>query len=638
MRKEIWFGLSILAAVVIAIVVLMPAPADMTDGHLGLLMLALIVVTIMLGFPTAFTLMGMGVMFTLFAYRNMGPELAINQTLDLMVLRTYAVMTNDVLIAVPLFIFMGYLVERANLIQSLFQGMHLALARIPGSLAVATIATCALFATATGIVGAVVTLMGLLAFPAMLRAGYGVQLSAGAITAGGCLGIMLPPSVLLILYGAVAGVSVVKLYAGAFFPGLMLAGMYMLYVIVLAKLKPNLAPPLSEEDRKVILPDFAQRLKDTVGNRAVPALLVAIKGRRNSDVSMGRLLLNLFIALMPAIIFVLAFGGSYLALTKPVVEVDYGLQQMGGFTSFDEESTVGGLQEPPGVGGLQEPAADEAPVALGAEATPAPGAAADSTQEAEAEPQRRPAPLSFWITLAIGTVAILAYYAMLTFARLEIFKMLLSSFFPLTMLICAVLGSIIVGLCTPAEAAALGALGGILLALAYRRLNYPMVRESVYLAAKTSAMVCWLFVGSSIFSAAFALLGGQELINNWVLGMDLTPIQFMILAQVVIFLLGWPLEWTEIIIIFMPIFLPLLSHFQIDPLFFGLLVALNLQTAFLSPPVAMSAFYLKGVSPPHVTLNQIFLGMMPFMVIQVIAIVILYMFPGIGLWLPSVVY
>jgi len=235
-------------------------------------------------------------------------------------------------------------------------------------------------------------------------------------------------------------------------------------------------------------------------------------------------------------------------------------------------------------------------------------------------------------------VALLAYYAMLTFARLEIFKMLLSSFFPLALLICAVLGSIIVGLTTPAEAAAMGALGGILLALAYRRLNYPMMRESVYLAAKTSAMVCWLFVGSSIFSAAFALLGGQELINNWVLGMDLTPIEFMILAQIVIFLLGWPLEWTEIIIIFMPIFLPLLSHFQIDPLFFGLLVALNLQTAFLSPPVAMSAFYLKGVSPPHVTLKQLFLGMMPFMVIEVIAIVILYTFPGIGLWLPNVLY
>ncbi|MBE0595432.1 MAG: TRAP transporter large permease subunit, partial [Gemmatimonadales bacterium] len=454
---------------------------------------------------------------------------------------------------------------------------------------------------------------------------------------GGCLGILLPPSVLLILYGAVAGVSVVKLYAGAFFPGLMLAAMYMLYIILLAKLKPNLAPPLSDEDRKVPLPDFAQKLQDSIGNRAVPALLAGIKGRRNADVSMGRLLLNLFIALMPAIIFVLAFGASYVNVTKPVVVVDYGLQQMGGFTSFDDDSNFGGLQEPPSAGGLQEPPVDEAPKALGAEAPPAPSGA-DEAADAADEPQRRAAPLSFWLALAVGTGAMLVYYGMLTFARLEIFKMLLASFFPLTLLILAVLGSIIIGLCTPAEAAALGALGGILLALAYRRLNYPMVRESVYLAAKTSAMVCWLFVGSSIFSAAFALLGGQELINQWVMGMDLTPVQFMILAQVVIFLLGWPLEWTEIIIIFMPIFLPLLSHFQIDPLFFGLLVALNLQTAFLSPPVAMSAFYLKGVSPPHVTLNQIFLGMMPFMGIQVIAIIILYMFPGIGLWLPSVLY
>ena len=645
MRKEIWFGLSILAAVILAIVVFMPAPADMTNGHLGLLMLALIVVTIMLGFPTAFTLMGMGVIFTLLAYRGMGTELAIQQTLDLMVLRTYAVMTNDVLIAVPLFIFMGYLVERANLIQSLFQGMHLALARIPGSLAVATVATCAIFATATGIVGAVVTLMGLLALPAMLRAGYGVQLSAGAITAGGCLGILLPPSVLLILYGAVAGVSVVKLYAGAFFPGLMLAAMYMLYIILLAKLKPNLAPPLSDEDRKVPLPDFAQKLQDSIGNRAVPALLAGIKGRRNADVSMGRLLLNLFIALMPAIIFVLAFGASYVNVTKPVVVVDYGLQQMGGFTSFDDDSnfgglqeppSAGGLQEPPSVGGLQEPPVDEAPKALGAEAPPAPSGA-DEAADAADEPQRRAAPLSFWLALAVGTAAMLVYYGMLTFARLEIFKMLLASFFPLTLLILAVLGSIIIGLCTPAEAAALGALGGILLALAYRRLNYPMVRESVYLAAKTSAMVCWLFVGSSIFSAAFALLGGQELINQWVMGMDLTPVQFMILAQVVIFLLGWPLEWTEIIIIFVPIFLPLLPAFGIDPLFFGVLVALNIQTSFLTPPMAMSAFYLKGVAP-QLQLTQIFMGILPMLAMVFVAMILYYTFPAIGLWLPGYLY
>lgn len=640
MRKEIWFGLTILIGIVLSIAVFMPSPADMTNGHLGLLMLALIVVTIMLGFPTAFTLMGMGVIFTWLAYRDMGTQQAIQQTLDLMVLRTYAVMTNDVLIAVPLFIFMGYLVERANLIQSLFQGMHLAMARVPGSLAVATIATCAIFATATGIVGAVVTLMGLLAMPAMLRAGYSVQLTAGSITAGGCLGILLPPSVLLILYGAVAGVSVVKLYAGAFFPGLMLAVMYVLYVIILAKLKPSVAPPLSAQDRIVPLPTFAQTIKETITDRAVPSLISAMKGPRNIDVPMKLLLKNLAVALLPAVIFIAVMGFSYQSVTAPKTAEHYELQEMGGgFSSFDNDYSGGGLAEPPGAGGLSEPEGSEPLLALGASE---PGAEAPATEAEAAEEattaERQAAPMTFWIFLIVGSLALLCYYVMLNFARLEIFKMLLSSFFPLTMLILAVLGSIIVGLCTPTEAAALGALGGILLAFAYRRLNFSMVRESVYLSAKTSAMVCWLFVGSSIFSAAFALLGGQELINNWVLSMDLTPIQFMILAQVVIFLLGWPLEWTEIIIIFMPIFLPLLAHYQIDPLFFGLLVALNLQTAFLSPPVAMSAFYLKGVSPPHVTLNQIFLGMMPFMGIQILAIIILYLFPDIGLWLPRVLY
>lgn len=247
-------------------------------------------------------------------------------------------------------------------------------------------------------------------------------------------------------------------------------------------------------------------------------------------------------------------------------------------------------------------------------------------------------PKAFWITLGIGTAALLLFYAWFSFARLEILKMLMGSLFPLAFMILAVLGSIVFGFATPTEAAAMGALGGMVLAVAYRRFNIGMLRESAHLTAKTSAMVCWLFVGSSIFSAAFALLGGQELINNWVLGMDLTPVQFMLLAQVIIFLLGWPLEWTEIIVIFMPIFIPLLAHFNIDPLFFGLLVAMNLQTAFLSPPVAMSAFYLKGVAPPHVTLNQIFLGMLPFMAIQVLGVFLLYMFPAIGLWLPGVLY
>ena len=260
MRKELWFGFSLMAILIAGCIFMLVSAQTITNGHLGLLMLGLVVVAIMMGFPTAFTLMGMGMMFGWFAYRSVNPDLALNQILDLMVQRTYSVMSNDVLIAIPLFVFMGYLVERANLIEKLFRSLHLAMARVPGSLAVATIVTCAIFATATGIVGAVVTLMGLLAFPAMLKAGYNVQVGAGAVTAGGCLGILIPPSVLLIVYGATAGVSVVQLYAGAFFPGIMLAALYVGYVIVLAKIKPSLMPPLSEEDRRVALPSFAQRL------------------------------------------------------------------------------------------------------------------------------------------------------------------------------------------------------------------------------------------------------------------------------------------------------------------------------------------------------------------------------------------
>ncbi len=648
MKKEVWFGLSIMAMVVLAAFVLLPAPADMTNGHLGLLMLALVVVAIMLGFPTAFTLMGMGMIFAWIAYRSQNPSLAMHQTLDLMVQRTYSVMSNDVLISIPLFVFMGYLIERANLIEKLFKSMHLATARIPGSLAVATIITCAIFATATGIVGAVVTLMGLLALPAMLRAGYSVQLSAGAITAGGCLGILIPPSVMLIVYGATAGVSVVKLYAGAFFPGIMLATLYVGYVVVLAKWKPHLAPPMSEADRYVPLPPANQDIANTISHKVLPGLIGAIKGKRNANVPMNDLLKELGIALLPAIATALIMGMVYVKLTDPLpVEELQGVVSMGeGFddASADEGENISGLSEPEEAGGLQNPPGTESTSATNATAkvseanTPA---AVTTTATATAETaaqERQPAPTNFWIALASCAVALAIFYAYFSFTRLEVFKMLLGSFFPLAIMILAVLGTIVFGLATPTEAAAMGSLGGLLLAAAYRRLNFEVMRESVYLTAKTSAMVCWLFVGSSIFSAAFALLGGQELINQWVLSMDLTPTQFMILAQVVIFLLGWPLEWTEIIVIFMPIFIPLLPHFNIDPLFFGLLVALNLQTAFLSPPVAMAAFYLKGVSPPHVTLNQIFAGMLPFMAIQVFAIFLLYMFPAIGMWLPEVLY
>ncbi|HEV8108551.1 MAG TPA: TRAP transporter large permease subunit [Burkholderiales bacterium] len=683
MRREMLFGFGIMALIVIPVLVLTPwsnlfdAHLDKADlGVLGLLMLALIVVAIMLGFPTAFTLMGMGVFFAWLAYRSVNPQIAVNQVLDLFVQRTYGVMSNDVLIAIPLFLFMGYLVERAQLIDRLFKSLHLATARVPGSLAVATIVTCAIFATATGIVGAVVTLMGLLAFPAMLKAGYNVKVSAGALTAGGCLGILIPPSVLLIVYGATAGVSVVQLYAGAFFPGFMLAGLYIGYIIVLAKWKPQLMPPLAESERRVPLPPHLRPLAAGGGN-ALAGLWRMLTGNRATGVRQRTVVTQFLITLVPALAVAAIVVATYRIATAPEVQASTaGLVEAGGAIAADasaaeqssgligapeaeeaaqDQEKAGELAPPPGAEEKKPAAAEAAPAAA---ATPEPAAATA---------KRLSAPTWFYVVLALGIGAILLIYWLWNWERLQIFKLLLTSFFPLALLILAVLGSIVVGLATPAEAAAVGAFGGFVLAAIYRFITHwrerpagspvsavvartakefvRLIKESSFLTAKTSAMVCWLFVGSGIFSAAFALLGGQEIVEKWVLSLNMTPLQFMILAQLIIFILGWPLEWTEIIIIFMPIFIPLLPHFTPAgmtqdqfALFFGLLVALNLQTAFLSPPVAMAAFYLKGVSPPHVTLNQIFAGMMPFMGIQILAIILLYTFPQVGLWLPSVFY
>jgi tripartite ATP-independent transporter DctM subunit len=438
----------------------------MTDPEVAVSMLALFVFAIFLGFPIAFTLMAMAVFF---GYYAMGDRI-----FNLLVTNTSDIMGNDVLVAVPLFLFIGYIVERANILDRLFHSLQVAARPVPASLAVAALATCAMFATATGIVGAVVTLMGLLAFPAMLRAGYDTRLSAGVICAGGTLGILIPPSILLIVYGATAGVSVVRLYAGALLPGFLLASMYMAYVVGRALLNPRLAPRLPKAETDV-----------------------------------------------------------------PFVQIVWDL---------------------------------------------------------------------------------------------------LTSFVPLAVLIMAVLGAIVFGWATPSEAAAVGSLGALVLAALYRALTWERLRESVFLTARTTAMVCFLFVGSWTFASVFAYLGGKQLIEEWVLALDLSPVMFLIVTQIIIFLLGWPLEWTEIIIIFVPIFLPLLEHFQIDKLMFGILIALNLQTAFLSPPVAMSAFYLKGVAPPHVNLSDIFRGMLPFLFIVVLCMVVVYVVPGTALWLPSYLY
>jgi TRAP-type mannitol/chloroaromatic compound transport system permease large subunit len=509
--------------------------------------------------------------------------------------------------------------------------------------------------------------MGLLALPAMLRAGYNIKVAAGAITAGGCLGILIPPSVLLIVYGATAGVSVVKLYAGAFFPGIMLAGLYVAYVIVLAKWKPHLAPPLSASERLVVLPPLSQALS----SRSRNALTGLFGGLSDPALPKRQVSTQLFVSLLPAISIAALLVVMYGAATAPTAVVDTtGLVQSGGAISSAEDKPTadssglqepqeqgGGLQEPPKDGAdVKEPPAEPAQAASAAAATPGVASSSEAVSTPAAVPAERvPAPMWFWIVFGLGLFSLLLISWMMNWQRLEIFKMLLASFFPLAVMIIAVLGSIVFGLATPTEAAAVGAFGGILLAGIYRYLAARqakpdsavvttikdlggIIKESSFLTAKTSAMVCWLFVGSSIFSASFALLGGQEIIERWVLSLGLNTVQFMLLSQFIIFILGWPLEWTEIIVIFMPIFIPLLAKFNVDPLFFGLLVALNLQTAFLSPPVAMAAFYLKGVSPPHVTLNQIFAGMMPFMGIQLIALALLYAFPAIGLWLPGLLY
>ncbi|MEQ1647905.1 MAG: TRAP transporter large permease subunit [Hyphomicrobiaceae bacterium] len=578
----------------------------MSDPALGLSMLCLIVVAIMLGFPTAFTLMGLGIIFGFIAYFKSGQAFSDNLVFDLMVQRTYGAMTNDVLISIPLFVLMGYVMERGALVDKMFYSIQLAFRKVPASLAVATLIVCTFWGIASGLVGAVVVLMGVIAFNPMLKAGYDVKLAAGVITAGGTLGILIPPSVMIIVYAAVAGQSVVKLYAAAMFPGFFLALLYLIYIIGWALINPKIAPPLPPEQQKVPVPAWMSKFQESYGDNMFVGLLKALvsPGHAKAIAINGKpigylgLLSNLGYALVP---FSLVAGT--LALTWWFVVVH---QQVG--VGVDD---TGGLQ----------PLGGATPVAVEA-------------------PKGPPAGFLLWfpIVSAIMAVVMAIYYKRMNADKLEVVKLLTTSIMPLGLLTVVVLVVILFGITTATESAAVGAAGAFLLALQAGTLDWKRTKEAVFLTAKTTSMVCWLFVGSAIFSAVFALLGGQALIEKWVLSMNLSPIQFMILSQVIIFVLGWPLEWTEIIVIFVPIFLPLLKHFSIDPILWGVLVFVNLQAAFLSPPVAMSAFYLKGVAPKHVTINQIFAGMMPYMLIVILCMVLMYIWPGLTLWLPTFLY
>jgi len=579
----------------------------MSDPALGLLMLCLIVVVIMMGFPTAFTLMGLGMFFGYIAFYVPHQLFTENKVFDLMVQRTYGAMTNDVLVSIPLFVLMGYVMERGALVDKMFYSIQLAFRRVPASLAVATLIVCTFWGIASGLVGAVVVLMGVIAFNPMLRAGYDVKLASGVITAGGTLGILIPPSVMIIVYAAVAGQSVVKLYAAAMFPGFFLSFLYLIYIVGWAMINPKIAPPLPPELTKVPVPDWLRKFEAAYSRNVFVGLISALisparataietdKGR----VSYLMLVKNFGYSLVP---FAIVAGTLWLTWWYVVIH-----QQV------VAQVAVEGVQQ------------------LGS---------AVATKEATAAELGPPESFYWWFGI-IAVICLLwqiKYYRKLDADRLEIIKLLSTSIMPLGILTVVVLAVILFGITTATESAGVGAAGAFLLAFQAKTLDWKRTKEAVFLTAKTTAMVCWLFVGSALFSGVFAILGGQALVEQWVLSLNMTAIQFMILSQAIIFVLGWPLEWTEIIVIFVPIFLPLLKHFNIDPVLWGVLVFVNLQAAFLSPPVAMSAFYLKGVAPKHVTLNQIFSGMMPYMLIVILCMILMYVWPGMTLWLPNYLY
>ena len=631
----------------------------MSNAALGLTMLGMIVVVIMMGFPTAFTLMGLGMMFGFYAFYDPAVPFFSNKIFDLMVQRAFGAMNNDVLLSIPLFVLMGYIMERGALVDKMFQSVQLAFRRLPGSLAVTTLVICTFWGIASGLVGAVVVLMGVIAMRPMLNAGYDTRLAAGVITAGGTLGILIPPSVMIIVYAAVAGQSVVKLYAAAMFPGFFLAFLYLVYIIGWALLDPKVAPKLPIEQMRAPISPWVAHVSRTYSRFMLPALLWAVLSpakalQRGIDgVNLGWLsLLNALVrALAPVILAVASLGAVwwYVTIHSQQVE-DTGVVAMQSVAESASSAAEPVAKEAQASSGVQEPPTEDEPLQeMGATPTLQESAAVpeEPLQEMGAgegvnAPKTEPVPEGFYSGFVVTCLVVLGllawYYRGFDAEQYEILSMLITSVMPLAILTFVVLGVILFGITTATESAAVGAAGAFLMAWSAGTLNLERIKEAVFLTAKTTSMVCWLFVGSALFSAVFAILGGQRLVEEWVLSMNLTPIQFLLLSQAIIFVLGWPLEWTEIIVIFVPIFLPLLQHFQVDPLLWGVLVFVNLQAAFLSPPVAMSAFYLKGVSPPHVTINQIFAGMMPYMLIVILCMVLMYVWPQLTLWLPNYLY
>jgi tripartite ATP-independent transporter DctM subunit len=437
----------------------------MSPEILGLVFLGALITGIFVGFPICFTLIILSVVF---GYIGIGP-----QVFYLMVFQTLGLMKEETLAAVPLFVFMGHMLEQAGLMERLFKAFQFIFAPLRGSLFLGVLFTATIFATATGIIGASVTVIGMLAAPAMMKSRYDQATSAGVITAGGCLGILIPPSVMLILLGPVVGVSVVQLFGAAIIPGLILSGLYITYTIVKSYLIPELGPPLPPEERPT--------------------------------------------------------------------------------------------------------------------------------------------------------------------SKMEVVREFLSGILPLGAIIFAALGSILVGLATPTEAAACAGTASVILTGMYRKLSWETLRAAAMRTLQTTSMIVFLAVAANIYGAVFARLGTATMITNAMLSLQISPLAMMVVLMVVIFILGWPLEWPAIVLIFVPIFLPVVEELGFNLVWFATLVAVNLQTAFLSPPVAMAAYYLKGVAPSW-SLTKIYQGMMEYMILQVIGLAIVLFFPEVVLWLPKLLF
>ena len=437
----------------------------MSPEYLGLLSLAALFIFIFVGFPISFTLIFLGIVF---GYIGFGKVVFF-----LMTLQIFTVMTETLLAAVPLFLFMGYVLERAGLMNRLFHGFQLLLAPVKGSLYIVVLATATLFAAATGIVGAAVVVLGVMAAPIMRKSGYSPRLSAGSIAAGGTLGMLIPPSVMLVVMGPVVGAPITELFAAAMVPGVMLAALYAGYAVLRSYINPALGPVLPHDQRA-----------ESVG---------------------------------------------------------------------------------------------------------------------------------------------------------QIFRELILGIIPLAVLILAVLGSILAGIATPTDAAAMGALGALILTVVYRRLTWEHLKDAVYSTIVTSSMILLLVAASNFYGAVFARLGSATMIAETLLSLPFPPTAILLMILIVIFLLGWPLEWVPIVLIVIPIFMPLITELQVDLVWFCTLVAICLQTAWLSPPVALSAYYIKGVVPDW-DLKDIYIGMMQFMVIQMVGLLLVLFIPEIALWLPGVLF